>query len=146
MANETKIQGYSGILYGWDGTTYRPFACATSSSLDTSVSMIESNTKCNPGVTEYVPNQFSYTLSVDGEYINSVTTYTTKASHDWLLTKQKAKTLLYWKYDTDGGTTVYYGSSYIADLNLTQSATETSTFSCTFNGVGSIETTDQVPT
>ena len=27
MANETKIQGYAGILYGWDGSLYRPFAC-----------------------------------------------------------------------------------------------------------------------
>ena len=146
MANETKIQGYSGILYGWDGSVYRPFACATSSSLDSSVSMIESNTKCNPGVTEFVPNQFSYSLSVDGEYINTNDTYTTQASHDWLLTKQQAKTILYWKYDVDGGTTIYYGSSYVSDLNLTQSATEISTFSCTFNGVGSIATTDQVPT
>ena len=146
MANETKILGYSGVFSVWDGAAYRPVSCATSSSIDSSVSMLESNTKCNPGVTEYVPNQFSYTLSVDGEYIDTNTTYTTLASHDWLLTKQQAKTLCYWRYVTGGVSLTYFGSSYLADLNLTQSATETSTFSATFNGVGSIATTDQVPT
>lgn len=143
------IKGENGILYIWDGTSaYKPVACLTSNSLSSAVSVIESRTKCDPGVVVKSAGTFSYTINAEGEYIDttSVDGDDTKDSHDALLAIQQAKTLITWKIDTDV-TSVnapkYYGTALITDLELTQgSGDEFSTFTTTLDGSGAISTTD----
>lgn len=144
------ILGEKGILFIWDIPTlpavpaYKPVACLTSQSLATAVSMIESRTKCFPGVVKKQPSLFSYTISAEGEYIDTTTVGgdTTKKSHDALLLLQMTKQKINWKIDTDitnGTSTKYYGSAYINDLSLDQGAgDEFSTFSLSLDGDGDI--------
>lgn len=144
MAN-VPIKGETGILYIHDGTLYRPVACLTSNSLNTAVSIIESQTKCYPGVTKKQAGTFSYTIDADGEYIDttSVGGDDTKASHDFLLSAQQTKVAKNWKLDTGVVGAVYYGTAIISDLTLDQGAgDEISTFSTTLDGDGEITTTD----
>jgi len=139
------IKGEVGILYIHDDTIYRPVACLTSNSLNTAVSIIESQTKCFPGVVKKQAGVFSYTIDAEGEYIDttSVGGETTKASHDYLLTKQQAKLPVTWKLDTGVTGAVYYGSAILSDLTLDQGAgDEISTFSVTLDGDGEIVTVD----
>lgn len=91
MANP--IKGENGILYIYVTSAYKPIACLTSQSLATSLSVIESNTKCNPGVTTKTAGMFNYTIDAEGEYIDTTTVGgdTTKQSHDALLALQMAK-------------------------------------------------------
>jgi len=133
------VKGELGILYIHDGTLFRPIACLTSNGIDSTVSVISSQTKCNPGLTIKQGGTFDYTLNAEGEYIDttSIGGDTTKASHDYLLTKQQTKLAQTWKYDT--GVVVYYGTAIITDLGLTQGAgEEISTFSLTMEGSGDI--------
>ena len=139
------IKGELGILYVHDGTLYRPIACLTSNSLNTAVSIIESQTKCNPGEVIKQAGTLSYTLDAEGEYIDttSVGGETTKASHDYLLTAQMDLLPITWKLDTGVTGAVYYGSAILSDLTLDQGAgDEISTFSVTLEGSGAIVTTD----
>lgn len=139
------IKGEVGILYVHDGSIYRPVACLTSNSLSTAVSVIESNTKCYPGVTKKQAGMFSYTIEAEGEYIDttSVGGEVTKASHDFLLDKQKLKGLITWKLVTGVTGATYYGEAIISDLSLDQGAgDELSTFSATLEGSGDIVETD----
>lgn len=139
------IKGEAGILSVHDGDIYRPVACLTSNSLNTAVSVIESQTKCNPGLVVKQAGTLSYTIDAEGEYIDttSIGGDDTKASHDYLLTLQQALTPVTWKLDTGVTGAVYYGSAIISDLTLDQGAgDEISTFSATFDGSGSISTTD----
>jgi predicted secreted protein len=141
----TPIKGEVGILYVHDSETYRPVACLTSNSLSTAVSVIESNTKCNPGVTKKQAGMFSYTLEAEGEYIDttSVGGDDTKASHDYLFELQLAKELITWKLVTGVTGATYYGSALISDLSLEQGAgDELSTFSLTLDGDGEVTTVD----
>jgi len=141
----TPIKGELGILYIHDGTLYRPIACLTSNSLNTAVSIIESQTKCNPGVTVKQAGVQSYTIDAEGEYIDttSVGGEVTKASHDYLFTKQQLLTEVTWKLDTGVTGAIYYGTAIISDLTLDQGAgDEISTFSMTLEGSGAIVTVD----
>ena len=144
MAGESIIHGRTGILYIYDTDAYKPIACLTSNSLATSLSIIESNTKCDPGNTVRTSDVFSYDISADGEYIDttSVGGDTAKASHDFLLELQMAKTDVEWKLETGLADTQYYGTAIISDLNLDQPADANSSFSCTLSGSGVILTTD----
>lgn len=144
MAGETIIHGKIGILSIWDTSAYKPVACLTSNSLSTALSVIESNTKCDPGNTVRNADQFSYELSADGEYIDttSVGGETTKASHDWLLVKQMAATDVVWKLDSGLADTIYYGTAIISDLNLDQPSDANSTFSANLSGSGAIVLVD----
>lgn len=144
MAGETIIHGKLGILSIWDTDAYKPVACLTSNSLATALSVIESNTKCDPGNTVRIADQFSYDISADGEYIDttSVGGDSAKASHDWLLEKQMAKTNVTWQLDSGLADTTYYGTAIISDLNLDQPSDALSTFSATLSGSGAIVTTD----
>lgn len=135
------IKGEVGIISIHDGTIYRPIACLTSNSLSSAVSVIESQTKCYPGVIKKQAGMFSYSISADGEYIDttSVGGEITKASHDFLLAKQMAKTAVNWKLDTGVTGAVYFGSAILTDLSLDQGAgDEISTFSVTLDGNGAI--------
>ena len=141
----TPIKGEVGILYVHDGTIYRPVACLTSNSLSSTVSVIESQTKCYPGVTKKQAGISSYTIDAEGEYIDttSVGGEATKASHDYLLTKQLAKLPITWKLYTGVTGAIYYGSAILSDLSLDQGAgDEISTFSVTLDGDGAIATVD----
>lgn len=144
MAGETIIHGKLGILSIWDSSAYEPIACVTSSSLATSLSVIESNTKCDPGVTVRNADQFSYDVSVDGELLDttSVGGDATKQSWDALLALQMAKTNVQWKYDVGLADDIFYGTAIISDLNLDQPADANSTFSCTLSGSGVIVLVD----
>lgn len=144
MAGESIIHGKVGILSIWDTDAYKPIACLTSNSLATSLSVIESNTKCDPGNTVRNADQFSYDISADGEYIDTTSDGgdTTKASHDFLLELQMAKTNVSWKLASGLADTVYYGTAILSDLNLDQPSDANSTFSATLSGSGAILTTD----
>ncbi len=141
------IKGENGVLYIY-ATTWKPVACLTSNSLNSTVSIIESQTKCNPGVVEKQAGTFSYTIDAEGEYIDttSVGGDTAKKSHDALLALQMAKTTVEWKIDTDvtDATSIkYYGNAIITDLSLSQgSGDEISTFSATLDGSGAIVLVD----
>jgi hypothetical protein len=141
------IKGELGILYIHDGTIYRPIACLTSNGIDSTVSVITSNTKCNPGLTIKQGGTFDYSLSAECEYIDTtgVGGEITKASHDYLLTKQKTKLAQTWKYDTGVTGAIYYGTAIITELSLTQGAgEEISTFSLTMEGSGEIVTVNPI--
>jgi hypothetical protein len=152
MANT--IKGEVGILSLWDATittpAYLPIACATSHTLDTSTSIIESNTKCDPGVTIKQAGVFSYTISLDGQYLDTTSAgapdLDTLGSHDYLLALQQTGAVVEFELDTGLADTTYYGDAIISDLSLTQgSGDEISTFSLTLNGSGAIVTTDPNP-
>jgi len=142
------IKGEKGIIYIYTGSAYKPVACLTSNSLNTTVSMIESQTKCYPGVVKKTAGSFSYTIDAEGEYIDTTTVGgdTAKQSHDALFLLQQAKTKVDWKLDTniDDATSVkYFGSGYLTDLSATfGSGDEVTTFSTTIDGDGAIVLTD----
>lgn len=142
------IKGENGMLYTYEGTAWKPAACLTSIDLNSTVSIIESQTKCYPGVVKKSPGSFSASISADGEYINTTTAGgdTAKVSHDKMLVDQQAKTLKEWKIDTDttNATSVkYFGSGYYTDLTLTAgSGDEVSTFSVTLDVDGAVLYTD----
>ena len=141
------IKGEVGILYIHDGDLYRPVACLTKNSLKNTVGIIESKTKCNPGVTIKTAGTQNYTIDADGEYIDttSVGGDVTKASHDYLLPVQQARELVTWKLDTGVTGAIYYGSAIITDLSLDQGAgDEISTFTITLDGSGDIVTVDPI--
>jgi hypothetical protein len=140
-----KIKGEGLILYVHDGALYRPVACLTSNSLDTESGIIEAQTKCAPGVVEKQAGIFSYTLSADAIAIDttSVSGDDTKASHDYLLELQQAKTTIDWKMDSGSQDLTYYGTGIITTLGLAAPAgDEFATFTLTIDGSGSIATTD----
>lgn len=141
------INGDKGIIYIWDTSAYKPIACLTSNSLNSTLEVIESKTKCNPGVVSKSAGSFNYSIDAEGEYIDttSVGGDTAKKSHDALLLLQIAKTLVTWKLDTEVGNAdsiKYYGTAFITDLGATFPAGEVSTFSATLNGNGGISQVD----
>ena len=142
------IRGEKGILYIWGGSAYKPVACLTSNGLNTTLAMIESTTKCFPGVVKKTPGTFSYSVDAEGEYIDTTTEGgdTAKASHDALFLLQQNKTKVTWKLDTnvDDATSVkYFGDAYITDLSATfGSGDEVTTFSLTLDGDGAIVLVD----
>lgn len=144
MAGETIIHGKLGILSIWDTDTYEPIACLTSNSLATTLSVIESNTKCDPGNIVRNADAFSYELSCDGEYIDTTSAggEDTLHSHDQLLVLQMAKTNVDWKLDSGLADTIYYGTAIITDLNLDQPSDANSSFSASLSGTGAIVLTD----
>jgi predicted secreted protein len=144
----TPIKGEFGVLFIAEDQAWLPIACLTSNSLASTVAEITRQTKCAPGVTEKSAGSFNYTLSAEGEYIDTTTAGgdDTKVSHDKLLALQIAKSLVTWRLDTDNSNATskkYYGTALITDLNLDQAAGDAlSTFSATLSGNGAISLTD----
>jgi len=138
------IKGENLVLYIWDSSIYRPIACLTSNSLSQTQNIIESQTKCDPGVVIKDAGTMSYEITAEGQYIDttSVGAEVTKASHDYL--KSIMGTEVTWKMDTGlTDTTAYYGTAIVGDLSLDASAgDELAVFSCTLAGSGSIVTVD----
>lgn len=138
------IKGENLILYVYDDTIYRPIACLTSNSLSETQNIIESQTKCDPGVVIKSPGSYSYELSAEGEYIDttSATGAITKASHDYL--HSVFGTLVTWKLATGlTDTPFYYGTAIINDLSGDFAAgDDLATFSCSLSGSGSIVEVD----
>tara|TARA_R110000803_G_scaffold63443_1_gene124110 strand:- start:7262 stop:7708 length:447 start_codon:yes stop_codon:yes gene_type:complete len=143
----TFIKGDTLILYVYDTTlvAYEPIACLTSNSLAQTLNVIESQTKCDPGLIEKTAGSTSYEWSFEGQYIDtsSVGAVVTSASHDTLMTKYQAKSVITWKVDTGlADTASYYGTGLISDLSLDASAgDEIATFSGTISGIGTVGTT-----
>lgn len=142
------IKGESGIIYIRISGTWKPLACLTSTGLSSQLSMIESTTKCFPGVVKKTPGQLNNSISAEGEFIDTTTVGgdSAKVSHDRLFLIQQTKTLTEFKYDTnitDSDSTKYFGFAYFTDLELTQgSGDEVSTFSVTLDVDGAISLTD----
>ena len=144
-------KGENGILYIYEQTAWKPVACLTSNSLSTTVGVLESQTKCFPGVIKKSPGIFSYSIDAEGEMIDTTTAGgdTAKQSHDALLLLQMAKTPVDWKIDvnvTDPTSSKYYGTAILTDLSADMGAgDEFSTFSVTLDGDGAITLTNTHP-
>lgn len=140
------IKGEVAIVYVYDGAAYRPVACLTSNSLNSTLAVIETQTKCAPGQVIKGAGAFNYSLDLEGNYIDTTSAGgdTDKASHDYLLDLQQQKQVITWKLDTGLADTVaYYGEAIISDLSATFPAgDEFATFSATFDGSGTIVSTD----
>lgn len=142
------IRGEKGILYIWDTSTYKPIACLTSNGLSSQLSVIESRTKCFPGVVKKTPGVLNNSISAEGEYIDTTTAGgdTAKVSHDKMFSLQQNKTLVTWKIDTNVDNTdsvKYYGTGYFTDLQATfGSGDEVTTFTVTLDVDGAIATVD----
>ena len=140
--------GEGAIVYLYDDTAaaYLPVACLTSNSLSSSLEVIETQTKCDPGVIIKGAGSFAYSLDLEGNYIDTTSTggFTDRASHDYLLQQQIAKKVVTWKLlslleDNEA----YYGTAIITDLSADfPSGNEFATFSATLDGSGAISLTD----
>jgi predicted secreted protein len=146
----TFIKGEVCILSIHNGTTYKPVACLTSNSLATDLSVIESMTKCDPGVAIKQPGMFTYSVSAEGQYIDTTTVGgdTTKKSHDDLLLQQLNQPLANFKIDTNvlnPQSVKYFGRAIISSLSADfGSGDDLATFSLTLDGSGLILLTDPI--
>ena len=142
----TFIKGENLILYVHDSSLYRPIACLTSNSLSETTNIIESQTKCNPGVIIKDAGTYSYELSAEGQYIDTTSAgaEVTKASHDYLRSLQG--TTVTWKMSTGlTDTPFYYGTALISDLSADfASGDDLATFSCSLSGSGLIVEVDPI--
>ena len=143
------IKGTESILSIYDGTAYRPIACITSNSLTSTLSEIESNTKCNPGVVKKSPGTLNRSISVDGEMIDttSVGGDTAQASWDYLWDRQEQQANdaapIEFKYTTGVTDDDKYGECILTDLVQTAgSGDEIITFSATLSVSGDIVSAD----
>ncbi len=134
------------FIYDEEAGDYKPVACLTSNSLSSSLEVIETQTKCDPGVIVKGAGSFAYSLDLEGNYIDTTSSGggTDKASHDSLLLLQQSKSLVNWKLTTGlTDTDAYYGTAIISDLSADFPAgNEFATFSATLDGSGEITTTD----
>ena len=148
MAGEQIIRGSNAIVSVLVSGAYKPIACLTSASMSSTLSVLESNTNCDPGNTVRIPDKLSYEISVDGEYIDttSVGGETTLASHDFLFnlqkTQQSSGNTSVFRFETGLADTTYYCNALISDLVLDEASTELATFSATLMVSGAVVTTD----
>ncbi len=142
------IKGDAIILYIWDNVSaYKPVACLTSNSLAQTRNIIESQTKCDPGLVIKDAGSLTYEITFEGNYIDTTSTGSAdadKVSHDALKVLLETGAAETWKMDTGlTDTTAYYGTGIFSDLTLDAAAgDELATFSGTLSGSGAITTTD----
>jgi predicted secreted protein len=128
------------ILSVWDSSIYRPIACLTSNSLSETQNIIESQTKCDPGVITKIAGSYSYELSAEGEYIDTTSSGAeiTMASHDYL--HSIFGSTVTWRLAT--GLTdndFYFGTAILNDLSMDAAAgDDLATFSASLTGTGLI--------
>lgn len=138
----TFIKGDVIILSLWNGTdAYEPIACLTSNSLSLTRNVIESQTKCDPGVIIKDAGSFSYSVECEGQ---AITTEAGKESVNSLITKMNtlSPTIDTWRMD-DGNGGYYYGTAWLTATSYDASAgDELATFSTTLDGSGLILTAD----
>lgn len=132
----TLIKGDTVIFYIWDGVdSYDPVACLTSNSLSETRNIIESQTKCEPGVIQKTAGSYTYEISLEGEAIVSEAG---KNSHLALRNYINGTTAtVEWKLDNGetAGSTAYYGTGILSELTLDAAAgDEIATFSATLIG------------
>ena len=132
----TLIKGDTCIFYIWDGVdSYDPVACLTSNSLSETRNIIESQTKCEPGVIQKTAGSYTYEISLEGEAIVSEAG---KNSHLALRDYIDGTTgTVEWKLDNGetAGSTAYYGTGILSELTLDAAAgDEIATFSATLVG------------
>ena len=140
-----KIKGEDLILYVWDGALYRPVACLTSNSLNMERAVIESQTKCAPGVIEKQAGVFSYTVEADAIAIDTtdLTGDDTKASHDFFVDVIQSGDSTNWKMDSGSGALTYYGNGIITSLGFeAPTGDEFASFTLSIDGSGNISKTD----
>lgn len=140
-----KIKGDNLILYIHDGTIYRPVACLTSNSMNMERGVIESQTKCSPGVVEKQSGVFSYSIDADAIAMDTtaLTGDDTKASHDFLFDVIQGGNTTNWKMNSGSGALAYYGSGIITSLGFeAPSGDGFASFSLTIDGSGAIVKTD----
>ncbi|MCP4355277.1 MAG: hypothetical protein GY793_06520 [Proteobacteria bacterium] len=140
-----KIKGEAEILYVWDGSAYEPIACLTSNDLSESRNVIESQTKCDPGLVTKMAGSYSYEISFEGEFIKpeaSLASWVEVAAY----IRTVASSSLTWKITTtyaDDSTLDEYGTAILTDLSKTSPAgDELITFSGSLSGSGAITNTD----
>jgi len=141
----TKIKGEELILYVHDGTLYRPVVCLTSNSMNMERAVIETQTKCAPGVVEKQNGALSYTIEAEAIAIDTteVTGDDTKASHDYFFDVMQSGDNVNWKMDSGSGSLTYYGNGVITSLGFEAPAgDEFASFSLTIDGNGAISKTD----
>lgn len=141
------IKGEVIIVYFWDTDAYKPVGCLTSNGLTQTRNIIESNTKCNPGVVTKTAGALSNEISFEGEYIDSTsaTGDTSVVSHDYMFGLMNNATLIDWKMSTGlADEPDYFGTNAIlSSLDLTAPAgDEVATFSGTLAVDGAIVLTD----
>jgi len=140
----TKIKGEVLVLSIWDSSIYRPIACLTSNNLSETQNIIESQTKCDPGVVTKMAGSYSYELSAEGEYIDttSATGEITLASHDYL--HSVFGTTVTWQLSTGLADKPYYwGTAILNDLSGDFAAgDDLATFSASLSGSGAIVEVD----
>lgn len=138
----TYIKGDAVILSVWDGTSaYEPIACLTSNSLSLTRNIIETQTKCDPGVVIKTPGSMSYSISAEGV---AIVTEAGKVSAKNLITKMNLAAQLVdtWRMD-DGDGTYYYGTGVFTETTFdAASGDENATFSTSIEGSGLIVTVD----
>ena len=138
----TYIKGDAIILSVWDGTSaYEPIACLTSNSLSLTRNIIETQTKCNPGVVVKTPGSLSYSISAEGV---AITTESGKISANALINAMNlaVQPTDIWRMD-DGNGGYYYGFGVLTEVTFDASAgDENATFSTSIEGSGLILTVD----
>lgn len=143
-----KIKGEAEILYIYDGAAYAPVACLTSNELSESRNVIESQTKCDPGVIIKKPGTYSYEISLEGEYIKPEAS---KESWEELnaLIRSATGSIVEWKIETtwaDASTNAEYGTAIFTELSKSAPAgDELITFSGSLSGSGTITATNPNP-
>jgi predicted secreted protein len=143
----TFIKGDSLVLSVWDGTAYRPVACLTANSLSQTRGIIETQTKCDPGLTQRAAGVLSYELSAEGNYVDSVSAggeHEGSASHDYLKTLMEAGNLVTWRLSTGlVDVPFYYGDAIITELSADAPTGDSfATFSMTLSGSDDIVEVD----
>ena len=140
-----KLLGDVEILYLYDGSAYEPIACLTSNDLSETRNVIESQTKCDPGVTVKQSGSYSYEISFEGEYIKpeaGKASWTAIAAYIRSVSLSDAT----WKIITtyaDATTNIEFGNGIITDLSKTSPAgDELITFSGSLSGSGAISAVD----
>jgi hypothetical protein len=142
-----QIKGDVAVLSVYVGAAYLPVACLTSNDTSKSRNVIESMTKCNPGLTIKAAGSSSYEKSFEGEYIDTTSAGSTnldKASYDALDALFDAGAEVTWREDTGLTDVPYnYGTCVITELSKSAPAgDEFITFTGTLSGSGAIVTVD----
>ena len=140
----TFIKGDDVILSIWNGTdAYEPIGCLTSNEISITRNIIETQTKCDPGVIIKAAGSTTSEVPFEAIYIK---TESGKTDFDALLAfiNVASGTSQTWKMSSDQTSPVaYYGTAILADLSLSASAgDEFATYSGTLSNTGLIVTVD----